>query len=139
VKGPGSPHGPGRAADRNLIRELGVRQVAALIFNYIVGAGIFVLPALAATRLGPAAVLAYLVCAGIAALMVLCFAEAGSRVASHRRSIRVRRSGVWLLRGVPRRLSHLLSGVGAAGAVSASSRRRCSRWLASPPPRRVPS
>lgn len=60
---------------------LGVRQVAAIIFNYIVGAGIFVLPALAASRLGPAAVLAYLVCAVIAGLMVLCFAEAGSRVA----------------------------------------------------------
>jgi len=41
-----------------------------------------VLPALAAPRLGAAAVLAYLVCAVIAGLMVLCFAEAGSRVAS---------------------------------------------------------
>ena len=40
------------------------------------------LPALAAPRLGAAAVLAYLVCAVIAGLMVLCFAEAGSRVAS---------------------------------------------------------
>lgn len=39
------------------------------------------LPALAAPRLGAAAVLAYLVCAVIAGLMVLCFAEAGSRVA----------------------------------------------------------
>ena len=58
-----------------------MRQLAALIFNYIVGAGIFVLPALAATRLGSAAVLAYFVCAVIVGLMVLCFAEAGSRVA----------------------------------------------------------
>jgi APA family basic amino acid/polyamine antiporter len=58
-----------------------VRQLAALIFNYIVGAGIFVLPALAATRLGSAALLAYFVCAVIVGLMVLCFAEAGSRVA----------------------------------------------------------
>jgi basic amino acid/polyamine antiporter, APA family len=70
-----------RGADAQLARELGVRQLAAIIFNYVVGAGIFVLPALAATRLGPAAVLAYLVCAVIAGLMVLCFAEAGSRVA----------------------------------------------------------
>jgi APA family basic amino acid/polyamine antiporter len=81
VAAPGSPVGPG-SPDIQLVRELGVRQVAALIFNYIVGAGIFVLPALAASRLGPAAVLAYLVCAVIVGLMVLCFAQAGSRVAA---------------------------------------------------------
>jgi APA family basic amino acid/polyamine antiporter len=80
MSAPGSPQGPG-SSDAKLVRELGVRQLAALIFNYIVGAGIFVLPALAATRLGSAAVLAYLVCAVIVGLMVLCFAEAGSRVA----------------------------------------------------------
>jgi basic amino acid/polyamine antiporter, APA family len=78
----GSSPEPGESADTQLVRALGVRQLAALIFNYIVGAGIFVLPALAATRLGPAAVLAYLVCAVIVGLMVLCFAEAGSRVAA---------------------------------------------------------
>ena len=77
---PGAAQRPGRV-ENQLVRELGVRQLAAIIFNYIVGAGIFVLPALAATRLGPAAVLAYLVCAVIAGLMVLCFAQAGSRVA----------------------------------------------------------
>ena len=77
---PGSLGGPGRSPDNQLIRELGVRQVAVLIFNYTVGAGVFILPALAAARLGAAAVLAYLLCAAIAALMVLCFAEAGSRV-----------------------------------------------------------
>ena len=55
---PGSPQEPGHAADSHLLRALGVRQLAALIFNYIVGAGIFVLPALAASRIGPAAVLA---------------------------------------------------------------------------------
>jgi APA family basic amino acid/polyamine antiporter len=77
----GSARGPDRTADSQLVRALGVRQLAALIFNYIVGAGIFVLPALAATRLGSAAVLAYFVCAVIVGLMVLCFAEAGSRVA----------------------------------------------------------
>jgi basic amino acid/polyamine antiporter, APA family len=81
MSAPGSPQGPG-SSDAKLVRELGVRQLAALIFNYIVGAGIFVLPALAATRLGSAAVLAYCVCALIVGLMVLCFAEAGSRVAA---------------------------------------------------------
>ena len=78
---PGSSQRPGSAGTQ-LVRELGVRQLAAIILNYIVGAGVFVLPALAAPRLGAAAVLAYLVCAVIAGLMVLCFAEAGSRVSS---------------------------------------------------------
>jgi APA family basic amino acid/polyamine antiporter len=81
VTTPGAAPRPGRV-ESQLVRELGARQLAAIIVNYIVGAGIFVLPALAATRLGPAAVLAYLVCAVIAGLMVLCFAEAGSRVAA---------------------------------------------------------
>jgi len=80
VTAPGLSRQPGGAADQ-LVRELGVRQLAAIILNYTVGAGVFVLPALAAPRLGAAAVLAYLVCGVIAGLMVLCFAEAGSRVA----------------------------------------------------------
>jgi len=71
-----------RDADALLSKELGVRQLAAIIFNYVVGGGIFVLPAIAAGMLGPAAVLAYLVCAVVVSLMVLCFAEAGSRVAA---------------------------------------------------------
>jgi len=115
---PGSPHGPGRAVDSNLIRELGVRQVAALIFNYIVGAGIFVLPALAASRLGPAAVLAYLVCAVIAALMVLCFAEAGSRVAGTGGPYAYAEAAFGSYVGFLVGSLNLLSGVGAAGAVS---------------------
>src|ERR1700687_162097 len=68
--------------DRLLARALGVRQLAAGIFNYMVGTGIFVLPALAYARPAPAAPLAYLACALLMALVVLCFAEAGSRVSS---------------------------------------------------------
>jgi len=68
--------------DRLLSRELGVRQLAAIIFNSTVGSGIFVLPALAAIDLGAAALFAYLVCAIVMALMVMCFAEAGSRVSA---------------------------------------------------------
>jgi len=95
-----------------------VRQVAALIFNYIVGAGIFVLPALAASRLGPAAVLAYLVCAVIAALMVLCFAEAGSRVAGTGGPYAYAEAAFGSYVGFLVGSLNLLSGVGAAGAVS---------------------
>ena len=68
--------------DDLLRRELGVRQLAAAIFNYTVGSGIFVLPALVAARLGSTAILAYLVCAVVIVLVAICFAEAGSRVSA---------------------------------------------------------
>ncbi len=71
-----------KSKDALLSRELGVRQLAAVIFNYTVGSGIFVLPAVVAAQLGPSAILAYLVCAFIMTLSVLCFAEAGSRVST---------------------------------------------------------
>ena len=72
---PAAPH-----ADAALVRAIGVRRLTASIVNTTVGAGIFVLPAVVAGRLGPAAPLAYLVCAMLMALIVLCFASAGSRV-----------------------------------------------------------
>ena len=68
--------------DALLSRELGTRQLAANIFNYTVGSGIFALPAFAVLHLGAAAPLAYLACAVVIGLCVLCFAEAGSRVAA---------------------------------------------------------
>jgi amino acid transporter len=63
-----------------LQRVIGVRGLAAAIFNITVGAAIFVLPAHVAGQLGAAALLAYLVCTVATALVALCFAEAGSRV-----------------------------------------------------------
>lgn len=63
-----------------LVRALGVRALAANIVNTIVGSGIFVLPAAVAAILGPAAIVAYLICAALVALFGLCFAEIGSRV-----------------------------------------------------------
>ena len=68
--------------DALLSRELGTRQLAATIFNYTVGSGIFVLPAFAVLQLGQAAPLAYVTCAIIIGLVVMCFAEAGSRVSA---------------------------------------------------------
>jgi amino acid transporter len=66
--------------DELLDRGLGLRQLTAHIFNYTVGSGIFVLPAVAVAQLGNAAPLAYLVCACVMALVVMIFAEAGTRV-----------------------------------------------------------
>ena len=66
--------------DSGFVRVLGVRQLTASIINVTIGAGIFVLPAVAADLLGPAAPIAYVVCAVLMALIVCCFAAAGSRV-----------------------------------------------------------
>src|SRR5437667_8134681 len=63
-----------------LRRVIGMRGLAAAIFNITIGAAIFVLPAHMAAGLGAAAPLAYLVCAVATALVALCIAEAGSRV-----------------------------------------------------------
>ncbi|HEX6908817.1 MAG TPA: APC family permease, partial [Longimicrobium sp.] len=68
------------APEARLVRALGVWGLAAGIVNVTVGGGIFRLPSAAASSLGGAAPLAYLVCAAAMALIVLCFAEAGSRV-----------------------------------------------------------
>lgn len=68
--------------DARLARDLGTRQLAANIFNYTVGSGIFLLPGTAVAMLGAAAPLAYIVCAIAIGLVVLCFAEAGSRVSA---------------------------------------------------------
>jgi len=64
----------------NLVRGIGVRQLAASIVNATIGAGIFVLPALVAQGLGAAAPIAYVICAATMALLVTTFAMAGSRV-----------------------------------------------------------
>ncbi|MFO0452171.1 MAG: APC family permease [Pseudomonadota bacterium] len=79
--GTGAGSGPA-AGEERLDRVLGVRQLGANIVNYVVGSGIFVLPALVAAALGPAALTAYLVAALAVGLVALCFAECGSRVAA---------------------------------------------------------
>ncbi len=66
--------------DEGLIRAVGVRGLTAGMINYMIGAGIFVLPAVVAARVGGAALLVYVICATAMALIVLCFADAGSRV-----------------------------------------------------------
>src|SRR6266566_6553876 len=67
-------------SDAGLVRAIGVRDLTASIVNVTIGAGIFVLPAFVAGGLGAAAPIAYLVCAALMALIVACFAAAGSRV-----------------------------------------------------------
>jgi basic amino acid/polyamine antiporter, APA family len=68
------------AADRKLARVIGTWGLAAGIVNVTIGGGIFRLPAGVAAAVGPAAPLAYLACTVAMGLIVLCFADAGSRV-----------------------------------------------------------
>ena len=70
----------GNAPPPQLERVIGVGGLAASAVNCIVGSGIFGLPGIAAAMLGPAAVLAYLVCAVLVGLVGLCLGEVGSRV-----------------------------------------------------------
>lgn len=66
--------------DHQLIRGIGVSALTANIVSATIGAGIFVIPAVVAKGLGPAAPLAFVCCAIAMVLFVTCFAIAGSRV-----------------------------------------------------------
>jgi APA family basic amino acid/polyamine antiporter len=66
--------------DEGLVRVIGTGALGLNVVNMVVGAGIFALPGLVAVKLGSAAILAYLVCSVVVALVFLCFAEVGSRV-----------------------------------------------------------
>jgi APA family basic amino acid/polyamine antiporter len=72
-------HSSGRSQEP-LVRVIGVFGLAAAIVNITIGGGIFRLPASVAAALGPAAPLAYIICAVAMGLIVLCIADAGSRV-----------------------------------------------------------
>ncbi len=67
-------------ADAQLVRAIGPWGLWATAVNGTVGAGIFVLPGLVAAMLGPAGIVAYLVCGLAVALVLTCFIEIGSFV-----------------------------------------------------------
>ncbi|MDH7638996.1 APC family permease [Sphingomonas oryzagri] len=72
--------GGGATRDEGLDRGIGSYALATATVNAVIGAGIFSLPAGMARAAGPYALVAYLLCALAMAAVVLCFAEAGSRV-----------------------------------------------------------
>src|SRR5688572_26061107 len=67
-------------SDSRLLRAVGMWALAASIVNVTIGGGIFRLPAGVYATLGQASPLAYIICAVLMGLIVVCFAEAGSRV-----------------------------------------------------------
>ncbi len=68
------------ARDAGLKRSIGTVGLIFAAINITVGAGIFTLPAGMARTAGPYALIAYLACVAATAAVVLCCAEAGSRV-----------------------------------------------------------
>ena len=67
-------------SQEKLVRAIGTFGLAAGIINITIGGGIFRLPANVAATMGPSAPIAYIVCALAMSLIVLCIADAGSRV-----------------------------------------------------------
>ena len=65
-----------------LVRAIGLGGLVAAIINIIVGAGIFMLPALLSTRMGAGAPLAFVAGALAIVPIALCFAAVGSRAAA---------------------------------------------------------
>ena len=65
---------------RNLKREISFLGLSSNIINTVIGSGIFVLPAIIAADLGAASILAYVFCGILITLMMLCFAEVGSKI-----------------------------------------------------------
>ena len=63
-----------------LKREIGATSLALNAINLTVGAGIFVLPAIVAENLGPASFIAYILCGLLVILIMLCYAEVGSKI-----------------------------------------------------------
>jgi len=68
------------SSEQSLRRSIGPLALAASIVNLTIGGGIFRLPADMAATLGATAPIAYVLCAIAMGLIVLCLAEAGSRV-----------------------------------------------------------
>jgi APA family basic amino acid/polyamine antiporter len=62
-----------------LIRGIRRWDLVAVVINAIIGAGIFGLPSSVFGRLGSYSLFAFLVCALVVILIILCFAEVGSR------------------------------------------------------------
>src|ERR671916_973239 len=80
--GPDGGRSPAPGVEASLVRAIGTWSLAAAVVNVTIGGGIFRAPASPelSGRLGAAAPVAYVVCALAMGLIVLCIAEAASRV-----------------------------------------------------------
>src|SRR5262249_54305369 len=65
--------------NKGLVRAIRRWDLVAVAINGIIGAGIFGLPSKVFTLIGSYSLFAFVACALVVALIVLCFAEVGSR------------------------------------------------------------
>src|SRR5258707_2557563 len=68
-----------KPSPEGLIRGIRKWDLVAVTINGIIGAGIFGLPAKVFALIGPYSLIAFVACALVVTLIVLCFAEVGSR------------------------------------------------------------
>jgi len=68
-----------QTTQKGLVRGIGRWDLVAVAINGIIGAGIFGLPSKVYALIGPYSLIAFIACALVVALIVLCFAEVGSR------------------------------------------------------------
>src|SRR5260370_6189776 len=67
------------ASNGGLVRGRGKWDLIAMAMNAVIGAGIFGLPSKVFALIGPYSLIAFVVCALVVMLIILCFAEVGSR------------------------------------------------------------
>lgn len=65
--------------EEKLVRGISRWDLTAITINTIIGAGIFGLPAKVYSLIGPYSIFAFLACAAIIGVLVLCYAEVSSR------------------------------------------------------------
>jgi APA family basic amino acid/polyamine antiporter len=69
----------GESSASGLVRGIGRWDLVAVAINGIIGAGIFGLPGRVYGLIGAYSLLSFLICAFVVTLIILCFAEVGSR------------------------------------------------------------
>ena len=68
-----------KVSEEGLVREIRQLDLVGIVLNSIIGAGIFVLPAKAFGMIGAYSLIAFVICALVVVLIILCFAEVASR------------------------------------------------------------
>src|SRR5256712_6846867 len=68
-----------RTSSAGLVRGIRRWDLVAITINGIIGAGIFGLPSRVFSLIGPYSLIAFVACALVVTLIILCFAEVGSR------------------------------------------------------------
>ena len=68
-----------KSVQAGLVRSIGRLDLVAVVINAVIGAGIFGLPARIFGLIGDYSLIAFIVCAVFVSLIVICFAEVGSR------------------------------------------------------------